>query len=319
MVTRAKRLLFAAASWSTVVCCSAHAEQGLASSSVSAERDIVPGTQRELEELAALQRGLVESGGNSVALPLPDLQAPGPINAPPVTLAPKAPQQSAEERRRRQEARNWLLNAMREPRSRQSSDTGQARDGALAASLSRAGPPQSENGEPTLDVVSEALRADGEDAEPESVRAGAPTVNNPLEAFLRAWMTPADYALLGAGGDATGGDSAMIPFKDGGLQIKVPFISPSPEVAAPVRATHNPYLPDMPGTKDLVSSRNMSGENSFGSRPIAGPSSVLSAPALAPQPNFPASTVPRVTAPTETRYQPPPSANQKYFPQLKRF
>lgn len=135
----------------------------------------------------------------------------------------------------------------------------------------------------------------------------APAVN-PLEGYLSDWMRPRDRALLRK-------DAAATPTTaESWRRLATASPSPAARKAAPKPAvpTANPYI-DAMNAAALPAPATAATPAPAGSLP---PGSVnlgtTSAPASLAEPEAPA-------PPAPTRYQPPPSSDAKYFPQLKRF
>lgn len=136
-------------------------------------------------------------------------------------------------------------------------------------------------------------------------RATAPTttVVNPLDGYLADWMRPRDRTVTRTG-------KAPAPAAADSWR-SLPTISPAIRKPAPkaVSPNANPYIEAMnaaPGSGSVTpspASPIVTGTPAPGS---------LTAPASLAEPEAPA-------PPPATRYQPPPSSDKKYFPQLKRF
>ncbi|HEY0944444.1 MAG TPA: hypothetical protein VGD81_04225 [Opitutaceae bacterium] len=234
---------------------------------------------------------------------------------PAAPLSPEARQQVAEELRRQRESRNWLLEAMRKPAPGKPGDSSQAREKALAKLLSGDGSGSTAgNGKPTLDVVSEALRAEKEATALEApVRTDTIKADNPLDAFLSAWMTPGDFALLG-NSRGSGDNGATV----GEVRIDRVLAGTS-KAAEPAAAARNPYLLDLPAFNDLPASRAPAGDSGFTTSAAASTGPVVLTPSAAGPFGTSAVGGDPKSRPVETRFQPPPSVDEKYFPQLKRF
>lgn len=300
-----------------LLCFNAIAEAAAPSpDAVPSDPGVVAGTQRDLKELSALQRGLIDAKSPSHLLALPSLPAPGANETAPVPPSLKMQQKAADELRRRREARNWLLEAMRKPAPGNAADARHAREEALASMLSGTGP-VNENEAPSLDVVSEALRvSDDAAAQDALLRIESPKVDNPLDAFLGAWMTPRDYALLGAGERPSVGPA---PATAGGTVRAVDVLTAAPGLPDLAPAARNPYLQAMHLPEDLAVSAGRLDTSAFTPRAPVAPAPRWAAPSSAAAPSLPAGVAAPARSPIDTRYQPPPSVDQKYFPQLKRF
>lgn len=288
------------------------------------EGGLAGATQRELQDLSAWQRGAHETPPAAAALTMPVLQAPLAVETPvPGRPSPQEQQRAIEELRRRRQARNWLLEAMRKPAAGDqlsaSAEGRQAREEALAELWMQ---PGGKEAGPTLDVVSEALRAADEADAQEALSRDKKALNveNPLDAFLRSWMTPRDFALLGEDSRSGGAETPLVPPPGAYRAPAAPAQAAPFDVGGGGPTGRNPYLLDLP-TPDAVS---------LGSPFPPVPVNAAGVPGGMPAPVLPTLSQPLPSMRTgseavspplapDVRYQPPPSVDQRHFPQLKRF
>ena len=143
----------------------------------------------------------------------------------------------------------------------------------------------------------------------EANRATAPATPalNPLEGYLSDWMRPRDRALLR--GEQTAAPGSAESWR------RLATASPGPRRPAstkPATTTANPYIDAMNAAANPSPATPTTSPSAAPVNTGAPNLATTSASASLIEPEAPA-------PPPPTRYQPPPSSDAKYFPQLKRF
>lgn len=225
--------------------------------------------------------------------------------------APKARTMTTREReeqlQKQKAARNWLLDGMQKNQpGRASADKATIDQPADSGSSSRW---------VAADSPERALHEPGRKPEPEEVPG---EVLNPLDPFLAEWMTRSDFQLLRGSdspkGSRTGGSSRWIDAPSPNLSLPtVPAGSARTGRVEPVEARPNPYL-ELLAPPPSASRPRSTSEPSRGMVPLPGSSAPSARSRMAPPPSR-TEDAPR--APTQ--WKPPPTVDEKYFPQLKRF
>ncbi|HEY0966411.1 MAG TPA: hypothetical protein VGD88_03385 [Opitutaceae bacterium] len=142
---------------------------------------------------------------------------------------------------------------------------------------------------------------------PEPVRTPTPVVN-PLESYLGDWMRPRDHALLRK--DTATPTAAELWRRQ--ATVGTPSAATRKPAPKPAATTANPYIDAMNAAANPVPATSL---NATPASPVAADAT---GPATTSVPT--ALTEPEAPRPAPaTRYQPPPSSDAKYFPQLKRF
>jgi hypothetical protein len=130
---------------------------------------------------------------------------------------------------------------------------------------------------------------------------------NPLEGYLSDWMRPRDRALLR-------GEPTVAPGSaESWRRLATTSAGPrQPAPTKPAAITANPYI-------DAMNAAANPSPATSTTRPSVAPVNT-GAPSLATTSVAASLIEPEAPAPPPpTRYQPPPSSDAKYFPQLKRF
>ena len=296
---------------------------GLAPGLRAAAPDPAPGsleaTRDELARLPLLNLGLA-SGSAAPLIVLPE-----PVSPPPV-VNPAPPRTGANDPLHPKKSPTWLLDAMAKPAPKPSDETARSRRDSRAPAT--AGAPETAEG--AADGLPGAGAGSPEDpaatAQQETSRPAAKEAAdkpdpppNPLDGYMKGWMTSRDYALLQTVGSAA----------PNGGSGDLPAASPAPAATLAGAPASNPFTSNPGFVGDL-------GAPSATLTPPANPYLENSAPPPAPvtplaglppadppaaAPPGPVVSVPPATPPPPAAapFVPPPATDSKYFPQLKKF
>ncbi len=276
-------------------------------------------TRDELARLPLLNLGLTPGSA------APMFVLPEPMSPPPV-LNPHPPRSGPNDPLHPKKSPTWLLDAMTKPAPKTSAETARAgRDSRAPAPAGTPGAadgtgdglPGSEVGSPE-DPAATALKDFSPPAAKEADAKAAPPPN-PLDGYMKSWMTSRDYALLQTvGAAAPNGTSGDLPAASpapaatlAGALASNPFTSNPGFVgdfgaaSATLTPPDNPHL-EYPAPP-LAPVTPLAGLPPAGPPAVAPPGPVVSVPPAAPPPSAAAPFVP------------PPATDSKYFPQLKKF
>lgn len=291
------------------LCCRAAAP---APESLAATRD-------DLARLPLLNLGLTPGS----AAPL--FVLPEPVPLPPV-FNPVPSRPGLDDPLHPKKSPTWLLDAMAKPAPKPSEETARARrenrtappTGAPgAADGTGDGLPGGGAGS-AEDQAATALKDSSPPAAKEEAAKPAPPPN-PLDGYMKSWLTSRNYALLqtvaAAAPNGTSGD--------------LPAAPPAPAATLAGAATPNPFTstPGFVGDLGAPSGTLTPPANPYLENPVPPPAPVTSLAGLPPAtpaavaPAGPGVSVPPVSPPPAAAapFVPPPATDSKYFPQLKKF
>lgn len=275
--------------------------------------DSITAAKRELELIKASRDAALQPGAAMPRVSMPELHSGTPdISLKILTKKPELPGKSA----------NWLVEAMEKNRGK--TEIGRDRGNASEGSK--------EDDEP--DGFGREARNDGDiERGGEQSRDGGPqrspddekrrpedgTVFNPLTPYLAGWMTPQDYALLGASLQKNAGPADTAHSVAGALTttgLEGPATSINPASAAGIAPNKTGMAP--PSRENPF----LEALNSPPPAPLPSPAGAamqLPPPAPAPIMSAPPASAPIAPAKSKLPDFVKPQTDEKYFKPLKRF